>query len=486
MNRIPAWIAIVLCSPYLLGGATLKVPEDYATIQEALDAAEQRDSVVVAPGTYSEALTFPGLAITLTSENPKDPAVVARTILTLPKPTGGGRAGGGIRLKFSVVLFDQGQDQECHLTGFTIQGGYGAKVDLFQGQTAVYAGGGVLCLASSPTVSHNVFQNNRGAEEPTPQEETWAGGVCCIESNAEILNNIFVENHSIIGGAMMVMGGNPLIASNLFLDNTAWAIGGIYLIGGQLINNTFVGNRSDWAIGHLLAVPVEGVPSALLIENNIFSAAPAGGGLLLAGVSGPAFSHNLVHGNQPMDFIHPALLDGGTLTPDPQTWLGENGNIGGDPVFVDARTGEFSLQADSPCINAGNPGFDIYSLKTDLAGKARVFAKRVDIGAYEFADLIDPLADAGPDQEIAMGDLVTLDGSASIFPDANSPPLFLWDQLEGPSVTLSDPLSMNPTFFPTQEGVYRFELRTYDGQRASRPDEVTITVVPAAPGRGRS
>ncbi len=84
-----------------------------------------------------------------------------------------------------------------------------------------------------------------------------------------------------------------------------------------------------------------------------------------------------------------------------------------------------------------------------------------------------------------MGDLVTLDGSASIFPDANSPPLFLWDQLEGPSVTLSDPLSMNPTFVPTQEGVYRFELRTYDGQRASRPDEVTITVVPASPGRGR-
>ncbi len=49
MNRIPAWIAIVLCSPYLIWGTTLKVPEDYATIQEALDAAEQHDSVVVAP-----------------------------------------------------------------------------------------------------------------------------------------------------------------------------------------------------------------------------------------------------------------------------------------------------------------------------------------------------------------------------------------------------------------------------------------------------
>lgn len=488
MIRISAWITAILWSPCLLVGATLQVPEDHATIQEAIDSTAPRDTVVVAPGTYREALTFPGHSITLTSTNPQDPAVVSRTILTLPASSGGGRAGNDSRAKFSVVLFNKGEEGDCHLTGFTIQGGYGSKVDLFQGQTAVYAGGGVLCLGSSPTLSHNVFQNNRGAEEPNPQEETWGGGVGCIESNARVLNNIFVENHSIIGGAIMVMGANPFIANNLIVDNTAWAIGGIYLIGGQLINNTFVGNRADWAIGHLLAVPGDGGPSAMHIHNNIFSAAPAGGGVLLADIApGPTFSHNLVHGNQPVDFLNPSLLDGGTMGPDSRTWLGEYGNFTDDPLFANSSAGDFSLQKDSPCINAGNPDFDVYSLKTDLAGQARVFAVHVDIGAYEFMSLIDPLADAGSDQEITLGSLVTLDASASLFPDPNSPEqLYLWDQLQGPAVTLSDPLSIQPTFIPLEIGKYRFEVTTYDGHNVSRPDDVTVTVVPGSPGRGGS
>ncbi len=486
MNRLSAWIAAVLWSPCLLVGATLQVPEEYATIQGAISSTAPQDVVVVAPGTYREALTFPGHAITLTSTDPQDPAVVARTILTLPASSGGGRAGNDSRVKMGVVLFSRGEEWDCQLTGFTIQGGYGSKVDLFEGQATVYAGGGVLCLGSSPTLSNNVFQNNRGAEEPTPQEETWGGGVSCIESNARVLNNIFVENHSIIGGAIMVMGGNALIANNLIVDNTAWAIGGIYLIGGQLINNTFVGNQADWAIGHLLAVPGDGGPSATLVHSNIFSAAPAGGGLLLADISpGPTFSHNLVHGNQPVDFLNPALLDGGTMGPDSRIWLGAHGNFAGDPLFTDSRAGDFTLRKDSPCINAGSPDFDVYSLKTDLAGQTRVFAARVDIGAYEFMGLINPLADAGSDQEITLGSLVTLDASASLFPDPNSPErLYLWDQLQGPAVTLSDPLSIQPTFTPLEMGDYRFELTIYDGENVSRPDDVTITVVPGPPGRG--
>ena len=48
-------------------GDTIAVPKDYPTIQEAIDAAENKDTVLVAPGTYVENIDFKEKAITVTS-----------------------------------------------------------------------------------------------------------------------------------------------------------------------------------------------------------------------------------------------------------------------------------------------------------------------------------------------------------------------------------------------------------------------------------
>ena len=57
------------------------------------------------------------------------------------------------------------------------------------------------------------------------------------------------------------------------------------------------------------------------------------------------------------------------------------GNITSPPLFVDQAAGDLHLQADSPCIDAGNntdaPG------PTDLDGNPRVVGGTVDLGAYE-------------------------------------------------------------------------------------------------------
>ena len=63
---------------------------------------------------------------------------------------------------------------------------------------------------------------------------------------------------------------------------------------------------------------------------------------------------------------------------------GVDGIITNEPMFVDGAAGNFRLQSNSPCINAGtNQEWMIDA--TDLDGHPRLYAGgRVDMGAYEF------------------------------------------------------------------------------------------------------
>jgi hypothetical protein len=60
--------------------------------------------------------------------------------------------------------------------------------------------------------------------------------------------------------------------------------------------------------------------------------------------------------------------------------------------FVDLAAGDFHLQPNSPCINAGNNSF--VAASTDLDGGPRILGGIVDIGAYEFHSSHAPVADA--------------------------------------------------------------------------------------------
>ena len=92
-------------------------------------------------------------------------------------------------------------------------------------------------------------------------------------------------------------------------------------------------------------------------------------------------------------------------------------------------------------------------------------------------DTSTPVADAGRDQRIYQaGELVTLEGKASLLPDPCAPDEFLWTQIAGEPVELRDANTATPSFVPLIEGEYTFELVVMQGPSCSAPDAVVVSV----------
>ncbi|MFO7595273.1 MAG: choice-of-anchor Q domain-containing protein [Desulfocurvibacter africanus] len=62
------------------------------------------------------------------------------------------------------------------------------------------------------------------------------------------------------------------------------------------------------------------------------------------------------------------------------------GNLDADPLFVDPASSNYSLQRESPCIDAGTEDIDDLP-KTDMNGVRRVIGSAPDMGAYEYSRL---------------------------------------------------------------------------------------------------
>jgi formylglycine-generating enzyme required for sulfatase activity len=89
-----------------------------------------------------------------------------------------------------------------------------------------------------------------------------------------------------------------------------------------------------------------------------------------------------------------------------------------------------------------------------------------------------PNADAGPDQQVAVGVLVTLDGSASADPEEEAL-TYRWTvgRTPGTAILLSDSTAVQPTFIPSESGEYVFALVVSDGTNSSLQAVVTILVL---------
>jgi photosystem II stability/assembly factor-like uncharacterized protein len=150
------------------------------------------------------------------------------------------------------------------------------------------------------------------------------------------------------------------------------------------------------------------------------------------------------------------------------------GTINYKTVILGTTDGGKTWQAD-PFTNDGGGRYPL--LAVDFSDRKTGFAVGMYLSAARYLGLNSvPVADAGPDQTVKVGDVVHLDGSAS-YDEDQDPLQYIWAQPAGTPAALDDSTIMAPTFTATTVGTLTFELKVTDGEAISAPDQVNILVV---------
>ncbi len=184
-------LAFALAVPRCLSATIHRVPEDFDTIQDAINAARTGDTVLVSPGTYYENLTFQGKALALGSLTltTGDTAYVSWTIID-------GSDAGNPDSASTLYICDQ-PDTLSQVVGFTITGGQGIKLEEFPDTRN---GGGIAIRWSRVSV-HDCHIVDNGPVFS-------GGGLVLIGGGLKVRQCRFRANFATFGGAFTTVYGS--------------------------------------------------------------------------------------------------------------------------------------------------------------------------------------------------------------------------------------------------------------------------------------
>jgi len=374
----------------------LNVPDDYGSIQAAIEASGNRDTILVQPGIYAGDIDFLRKNITVGSLylTTGDAGYRDETIID---------AGNDGR----PVTCRSGEGNRSVLAGFTLRNGQ------------VVDGGGVYCRGSSPTLDNLAVIGNRASGK--------GGGIFCDDYASPVITNSVISSNDANeqgGGIYCNEHSSPRLTHVEVISNSGSTGGGIYCNNSSravLTDVTVSGNRADVMGGgihcardsdvHMLRVAVVdnyaesmraggiyiGI-SDVRMENVTIARNRTdgdGGGIHFMGTCHPVLKNAVLWGNSPNQVYQQGSPDpaasieisysdieagrnGVVITGNARLEWG-NGNIDTNPLFSDEENGDYNLTENSPCIDTGDPESD-----PDPDGT------RADMGAFYFDQLDVP------------------------------------------------------------------------------------------------
>ena len=331
-------LLLVALTPCLAGAAVIKVPDDYGTIQEGINAAVNGDSVMVADGTYSglgnRDINFLMKSIFVESENGATGCVIDCQ-------------GSESEPHRGFIIDEYGTFDSTVLSGFTIVNGYSSGYSskggaillenasatiqdcIFISNTSEHNGGAIAMESSyhsviwNCTFTGNIAEYNQGGaiyskesgcevttchfQENAVTGSGGVGGAVAIreQSYIEIVDCSFTSNtcpgeYSSGGAVDIAWNSQSEIVRCIFENNFARLHGGAVQVADEnrILSCTFLANNAEERGGGLYFTAASGEITRCAFENNT---ALYGGGICLSEssptVGGSEQSANTFSGN---------------------------------------------------------------------------------------------------------------------------------------------------------------------------------------------
>ncbi len=271
--------------------AIFRVPEEYATIRQAIDAAQINDTVLVAPGVYSLSLNI-RKNITLGSLfiAGNDSDVIASTILDgaghssvitvhdnfspviegVTIRNGGSLYGGGVRITNQASPVIKNCTIAGNSSGIYCYENAGGRIEdcRIYNNNARMGGNGIYCeFNSSPRITGTAIYNNSGCGLTFIDSSDAEASDCIIENNGRkgvsirnsncVLRRCIIRSNrdETIGGVSLRLNSNCLFDNCEITDNRGEAFGGIacYESRPSFLNCIISGNTGGSVGGVRLA-----------------------------------------------------------------------------------------------------------------------------------------------------------------------------------------------------------------------------------------